>query len=227
MEYQVYPHGSPVSTYEFHKDRKAGHHSEEPHHKDRMKLAADLVLSTYPETVMDLGAGDGGMLRIIDKFLPKSNKWGYDFTPDCVASAQKHNTRVFPLNFIQEPQWIKWAECTIITEVLEHLEDPHGWVQHMSQNTTWVVASSPATETAQSHDECHAWVWDMDGYRALFENNGFDVEVHEQVGMFQVLRARSTTDDDLLLAVAEARAEIAAGQPVHKLEDILSELDID
>jgi hypothetical protein len=81
------------------------------------------------------------------------------------------------------------AVCAVATEFLEHLADPHGFVRTLPGCYQWVVASSPAFETASSHYAFHTWAWDTDGYRALFERAGFDVLRHEIAGEFQVLLA--------------------------------------
>jgi len=52
------------------------------------------------------------------------------------------------------------------------------------------VASSPYVETNLSHDACHAWAWDEEGYRNLFEQSGWSVARHETVPYFQVILAR-------------------------------------
>jgi hypothetical protein len=50
-----------------------------------------------------------------------------------------------------------------------------------------LVASSPHTERPGAAYGFHTYAWDLDGYRALLEQAGFEVVRQEPVGMFQVV----------------------------------------
>jgi hypothetical protein len=84
----------------------------------------------------------------------------------------------------------RWGELTVLTEVLEHLADPHGTLQWVAANTHWVVASSPHDETPEHHGPEHAWAWDMEGYAAMFERH-YHLLAHEQAGWSQIIVGQS------------------------------------
>jgi cysteinyl-tRNA synthetase len=71
--------------------------------------------------------------------------------------------------------------------VLEHLTDPHDAVRWIADDSRFIVASSPWDEGPWWHDECHAWAWDREGYRALIEQGGYRILNHENVGRFQIV----------------------------------------
>lgn len=188
-----------VSTFEFHEHRERAPHLEQGVHQSRLYMAYDFVREavdrvttriTVPASVVDLGCGDGGLLSLISR-LPWVNSWGYDFQPSNAHGWADRNVKGYPLNFVDDFENVGDADVYVMTEVLEHLTDPHGFIKKIAERGTQVqlVASSPYTEHSGSHDACHAWAWDQDGYVALMQQAGFKVVRHETTGMFQVIHA--------------------------------------
>jgi 2-polyprenyl-3-methyl-5-hydroxy-6-metoxy-1,4-benzoquinol methylase len=174
-------------TPEWYAGRAHAPHLEQPVHRDRMETVARIVteaIASYGyRTVVDLGAGDGGILSLLQRspLVPADVRmWGYDLQENNVLHAHlARGVDVRYLDFLNEP--IDWAELAIITECLEHLEDPHRMVQRIGQHAEAIVASSPSRETVESHDECHAWCFDLDGYARLIEEGGFVVTEHQEI----------------------------------------------
>ncbi|MEU6234409.1 methyltransferase domain-containing protein [Kitasatospora sp. NPDC047058] len=192
-EYKLFAGDVPhVSTAAFHADRERAPHLEQPIHRPRLEKAAELVLvaaERLPEadrTVSDLGCGDGGLLSLLQ--AAGLACWGYDFQPSNRAGWQERGVRAFPLDaFGADRNLVSPGTVAVCTEVLEHLADPHEAVRWIGGTARFLVASSPWNETPASHDECHAWAWDHDGYRALIEQGGYQVLRHETVGQFQII----------------------------------------
>ena len=199
-----------VSTVEFHADRERAPHLEQPVHRDRLLLAESFILDavghiistrqlgdTSRVTVSDLGCGDGGLLQRLNAY-PTIEAWGYDFQPSNALGWGERGVVGVPLNVFGTADVINadvsLGDVVSMTEVLEHLTDPHAVVRALARrlDVRYVVASSPHTEHAESHDECHAWAWDVAGYEALFNTAGFNVIRHETTGMFQVILAEAT-----------------------------------
>lgn len=177
-----------VSTPEFHADRPRAAHLEEPGHRPRLELAAIFAREAAESgavTASDLGCGDGGLLSLIQDDLPA---WGYDFCPANTAGWSERGVNATFLDvFGVDRDRVELGDLTCVTEVLEHLADPHGAVRWIGEHSRFIVASSPWAETAVSHDECHAWAFDPNGYRELIEQGGFTVVHHQMVGRFQVI----------------------------------------
>jgi hypothetical protein len=151
-----------------------------------MALAAVERLPETDRTVSDLGCGDGGLLSLLQ--AAGVDCWGYDFQPSNQAGWNDRGVQGFPLDvFGADRNLVSFGMVAVCTEVLEHLADPHGVVRWIGANALFLVASSPWNETPASHDECHAWAWDHDGYRALIEQGGYRVLRHETVGQFQII----------------------------------------
>ncbi|GAA0705463.1 hypothetical protein GCM10010193_70690 [Kitasatospora atroaurantiaca] len=190
-----------VSTPEFHEHRERAPHLEQPVHRPRLEMAAELVnaaalkcwrknTSGEPighHTVSDLGCGDGGLLSLLGH-LGDIDAWGYDFQPSNSAGWAERGVRAEALDvFGADSSIVRFGLTTVTTEVLEHLADPHRAVRWIGKHSRYLVASSPWNETPESHDECHAWAFDHDGYRALIEQGGYTVLRHETVGQFQLI----------------------------------------
>lgn len=190
-----------VSTEAFHAHRERAPHLEQPVHQGRLALAADFVRdaidhvqgrTSKPAFVVDLGCGDGGLLSLISRY-PFAISKGYDFQPSNADGWTERNVDAEALNFVAQWDNVDDADVYVMTEVLEHLTDPHGMLRKIREkgDQVQVVASSPWTEHAGSHDECHAWAWDQDGYRELFVQSGFNVLRQDTTGMFQVIHVRA------------------------------------
>jgi hypothetical protein len=75
-----------------------------------------------------------------------------------------------------------------MTEVLEHLIDPHGTL--LALPSEFVVVSSPYGETGDAHYEFHLWAWDEEGYAKMVEDAGYEILHHERVWLNQIILAR-------------------------------------
>lgn len=202
-EYRLYPKDPVpyVSTAHFHADRERAPHLEQPVHRPRLLKAYEYVYAAAqtlmvgwragPIDVTDLGCGDGGLLQLLNDGK-NIRAWGYDFQPSNQQGWDERGVTAVQADvFGADQHKIRLGEIVVMTEVLEHLADPHKAVHWVAAHGCWLVASSPHTETDLSHDACHAWAWDMPGYKSMIEKSGqYTVLRHESVGMFQVLLAR-------------------------------------
>jgi len=197
MEHRLFDGDVPhVSTAAFHEHRDRAPHLEQPLHRRRLVYAAYLVeqaadAAGRPVTVSDLGCGDGGLLSLLGRLPAVERAWGYDFQPSNAAGWAERGVTAERVDvFGADRDAVKFGDVTVMTEVLEHLADPHAAVRWVAGQSRWLVASSPWPESPAAHDECHAWAWDLPGYRALVEQGGWRVLRHDRVdGYFQALLA--------------------------------------
>jgi hypothetical protein len=184
-----------VSTAQFHADRERVPHVDQPHHRPRLDKAAELVAEAALQqggsvTVSDLGCGDGGLLSLLAQ-MPHLDCWGYDFQPSNAAGWFERGVTAYPLDaFGTERASVVLGDISVVTEVLEHLADPHDAVRWIGKYSPWIVASSPWAERLGRHDECHAWAWDLAGYQALIRQGGYEIAAHDRIGPFQLILGR-------------------------------------
>lgn len=184
-----------VSTFAFHEDRERAPHLEQVHHQPRLFKAAAFVHSAAVDlggaTVSDLGCGDGGLLSLLADFPEVTAAWGYDFAPANAAGWAERGVTASAVDvFGADWDFVHLGEIAVMTEVLEHVADPHGVVARLrARNVKRLVCSSPWDESPARHCPEHAWAWDVEGYARMVEGAGWTIRQHEQVGGFQVLWA--------------------------------------
>ncbi len=191
MEYKLFEGPvAPFTDSEFYRDREAAHHLEQGGHTERLVKAGEYVRFAYEQlgsaTVSDLGCGDGGLLQHLWNSYG-INGWGYDMQPSNVAYATEVRKVDVRLTDFSASSDIAYGDIVVMTEVLEHLSDPHGALRAIPETSRYLVASSPFHETKDAHYEFHNWAWDDEGYDALLEQAGFTVVKHEHVWLNQVL----------------------------------------
>jgi 2-polyprenyl-3-methyl-5-hydroxy-6-metoxy-1,4-benzoquinol methylase len=178
-----------VSTFAFHEHRERAAHLEQPAHRARLLHAAELIgiaVGLGAKSVSDLGCGDGGLLSLLKNM--DVTAWGYDFTPANKVGWAERGVTALPFDvFGADRGRVTFGNVTAVTEVLEHVTAPHDEVRWIAGHSRFIVASSPWNEGPDGHDECHAWCFDVEGYRALIEGGGFRVLRHDQVGQFQLV----------------------------------------
>jgi 2-polyprenyl-3-methyl-5-hydroxy-6-metoxy-1,4-benzoquinol methylase len=184
-----------VSTAEFHRGRDRAPHLEQEFHQGRLHRAARFVSEAVTDLgghagVSDLGCGDGGLLSLVQG-LPGVTAWGYDFQPSNREGWEERGVTAHTRNaFGTNRRGIRLGDIVVMTEVLEHLADPHGVLKWVRGKSKRLVCSSPFNENDRVHDECHAWAWDLEGYADLIESAGWTIVRREQVDLFQVVLAR-------------------------------------
>lgn len=181
------------TTPGWYAQRETAPHLEQPGHRERLILASEMIhvacWSRGFRTVVDLGAGDGGLLSLLEDL--KVDRIGYDLQQTNVDAAQRNRgIEIYLQDVVAKP--VNWPQpgkafCAVATEVLEHLVDPHAFVRSIGADT--LVASSPWNETEGGAYPFHTWAWDKPGYIDLIEQGGFEVIDHHYVSMFQVVLA--------------------------------------
>jgi SAM-dependent methyltransferase len=178
---------APFTDDEFYRDREAAHHLEQGGHTERLEKALEFALyakETYDiGTFSDLGCGDGGWLQIAKKAGLKA--WGYDMQPSNIDYAINHRKVDARLTNFEKDEDIILGEGVVLTEVLEHVSDPHGLLADLPSPV--LIASSPFHETADAHYEFHNWAWDEEGYAEMIRGAGYQIVKHENVWLNQVV----------------------------------------
>jgi 2-polyprenyl-3-methyl-5-hydroxy-6-metoxy-1,4-benzoquinol methylase len=195
VEWQLFESGTipPWTTPDWYASRERAPHLEQDFHKERLHKAAEFVEQAATDyrlrTVVDLGAGDGGLLSLLKASqVPRLKAWGYDLQRSNTEAAKtERDVDVYYADVTADH--VEWGQIAVATELIEHLVDPRAFVRRVAEHARVLIASSPAWETGDSHYEFHTWAWDYDGYRLLLEQCGFEVVRHEDANGFQVAMA--------------------------------------
>lgn len=144
-------------------------------HAERIAMVLDAVtglLHQHPEiaSVSDIGCGDGSFLQQLGQ-RHGLKAWGYDAGLGNVEVAHAAGLDVRRADILRDP--LEYGQLVTITEVIEHLADPHAYVRALPPG--WLIATSPSGEDDRWHYGHHAWAWDLDGYRTLLEDAGWVV----------------------------------------------------
>lgn len=160
-------------------------------HRARLEAAASEAMSNArtqrTDCIVDLGAGDGGMLSLLEQPF-RFFSFGYEIIDDSVRYANEvRGVRVRKANVLTDD--LELSKVIVATEMLEHLADPHAFVKKLYDDgrANVFIASSPHSETAEHHEWNHAWAWDHDGYRELITGGGWKVARHFDAEWSQVL----------------------------------------
>lgn len=176
------------TTPQWYATRAHAPHLEQPAHRDRILAAAAATIEAAQSfgltTVVDLGAGDGGLLSLLGKDL---RAWGYDLQPSNVEASKMRDVDVRLADITTA--LIEWGQVVVATELLEHLRDPHWLVREAARHGRALICSSPWNETPEQHYEHHVWAWDPDGFRAMVTAAGWRIVRHEPIGTTQLILA--------------------------------------
>lgn len=176
------------TTRQWYAGREHAPHLEQPTHRARLLAAASAVVEATQRlgvnTVVDLGAGDGGLLSLLG---PGITGWGYDLQPSNVAAARGRNVDVRLVDIVTGP--VVWGDVVVATEVLEHLQDPHGLIDRAARYGQALVCSAPCGETPDQHYEHHVWAWDQQGFASMITYCGWRIVHHNTVAETQLVLA--------------------------------------
>lgn len=97
-----------------------------------------------PKTIVEIGAGAGGVTNALSKLLPNSQFVGYDISPQAIAMALKNTSeRVqFVLGDYFELSTEKF-ELAICADVFEHIDDYLGFLKKLAQKQGLTVFHVP------------------------------------------------------------------------------------
>lgn len=187
LQQSTYP-----STAEYHANRERANHLEQKWQQGRIYAAAKMIRGVKPKDVVDLGCGDGGLLSLLKDVCPA---WGYDFAPSNIEGWEERGVTAELKDIFNDPGFQpKWAELTVMTEVLEHLADPHFAVDWVAHNSKYLAASVPFDEQPDSGicegEHEHLWGFDEEGFKGLIGEH-FHILEYKRVDFNQLLLGRS------------------------------------
>lgn len=172
--------------------------SNELTNQGRMLVTAGLVAWPQPETVVDPAAGEGTVLLAAHRIHAFTGIVGDISLPNykrlvelAPAGWHVHNADI--------EQTIRRAgrcDMIVLSEILEHLEDPDAILRLAGEHAELLVASSPEMRPFQADNNLeHLWKFDGVGYREMLEAAGW----HPYSKTHLTFRPRTKQEDDTLM----------------------------
>lgn len=145
---------------------KPYNHAQWEDRKRRVLATIDLGkwLCNYMEIriAADLSCGDGAILRGLEIPFPLYG--------DLVAAP--HINMVGPIEHTVEV--IDEVDLFVLTETLEHLQDPEAILQKIRARTTTLLFSTPVGEQGVGNPE-HYWSWEVNDVESMLEQCEFNI----------------------------------------------------
>lgn len=153
------PAYSPEELAEIYE--KEYNHTRWPDHIERVKFTKsfirDVMIDRNIRTVADLSCGDGAIALGIG-----AEEWFLgDLTPG------EHCGFHGPIE--QTIEQIPQVDLFILSETLEHVDDPAGLLAKIWDKADCLVLTTPLGEVDDGNPE-HYWGWDLDGIESLLED---------------------------------------------------------
>lgn len=146
--------------------------------RPRLLASAVAVSLAEPQTACDPACGDGTVLLAAHKLSPLEKVTFGDISRDTLKHLLPKEFP-FPVDIVCQDALktigdLERVDCIVLTEILEHLEDPDELLRLAHEKAEWLVASSPIVPDGNDHTDQHLWAFDMDGYREMLEGAGWN-----------------------------------------------------
>jgi 2-polyprenyl-3-methyl-5-hydroxy-6-metoxy-1,4-benzoquinol methylase len=148
---------------------------------ERPRLLASAVALTLgsPDSVCDPACGDGSVLIQANLLRPIAKATFGDISKNTLKTILPKNlpfedVTVFHQDAFVTLERLDQVDAIVLTEILEHIENPDDLLMLAHNKARWLVASSPIVrEGVADHTMQHVWSFDMDGYREMLEGAGW------------------------------------------------------
>jgi hypothetical protein len=146
-------------------DRGVGDHIERVH--TTAGLAAGILrryLPNRPVRIADLSAGNGETAALIGRLVGDTTTWLGDYAahPDLNVVGPIEETIL----------GCPTVDLFLLTETLEHLDDPDLVLRRIRGRAAWLVLSTPIGEATDDNPE-HYWAWDQDDVYGMLVEAGW------------------------------------------------------
>ena len=138
-------------------------HTRWADHKVRVQVTAGMA-AWFPgvQTCADLSCGDGAIMKLIEEKNGVGRSYYGDYVPGYEFTGPIEKT----INEIPN------VDLFILSETIEHLENPDAVLAQIRQKTRYLILSTPDGETGTDNPE-HLWGWDNEEMKSMLQIAGF------------------------------------------------------
>lgn len=157
-------------------------------HVLRLLVTAGAVAWLKPGTICDPACGDASILVRAWQLWPFQRAFLGDLSKaqiDLLArSPLPFPAEFYPGSHAQETldNLEQPVDVVVLTEILEHVEDPDAVLRSAREAGKALVVSSPIDETFSVGNHEHLWAWDKAGYREMLEATGWSPVAYTEIG---------------------------------------------
>jgi 2-polyprenyl-3-methyl-5-hydroxy-6-metoxy-1,4-benzoquinol methylase len=155
-----------------------------PDHVLRSLLTAGAVAWLKPETVCDPACGDASIVTLANRIHPIRRAYLNDISVPQITALREANLG-YKVTFSAGDAGVALrrmgpADVIVLTEILEHIEDPDQLLRMARIRGRFLVASSPLNEQDNNNHE-HIWGWDKAGYGDMLRAAGWEPIAYTEV----------------------------------------------
>lgn len=152
-------------------------------HVLRVQMTAALIAWFRPDTIFDPACGDGTVVAAAHRVRPISGAYLTDISKPNFYHVGTTMRPYLPEEMVCACKPIEEAlgedryfDVVVLTEILEHVDDPVNILRMARERAAVVVASSPLYTDDQSLDPNpeHLWQFDAVGYEEMLKEGGWD-----------------------------------------------------
>ena len=147
-------------------------------HMARTNVTAALIAWMLPASVLDPACGDGSIVMLADRIKPIDRVAFADVSkPNCQALISRivgYGRSIWSEDIHDTLRRDEHFDVVVLTEVLEHLEDPDEVLRMARSRGDRLIASSPEMRAGQQDDNPeHLWQFDGEGYLQMLMDAGW------------------------------------------------------
>lgn len=142
-----------------------------------------------PSSVADPACGDASVVRAAARLSQVERALLNDISKPQIADLWGkdlgvNNPALSCLDAFEFMGSIGTVDAVVLTEILEHLEDPLALLKLAREHATYLVASSPINETEGQSNHEHVWSFSVPSYRNLLEEAGWTPIAYQELQFF-------------------------------------------
>jgi hypothetical protein len=154
--------------------------------RPRLWQSAVALALASPSIVCDPACGDATVIMKAHMLSPITKAILGDISPDTmeklVPAELPFETDRRVADVFETLGSLEHVDAIVLTEIIEHLEDPDALLRLAAQKAGWLVASSPIVPDGNDHTAQHMWAFDMEGYHDMLVEAGWKPIVWSSVG---------------------------------------------
>jgi hypothetical protein len=154
--------------------------------RPRLWASAVALALGAPKVVCDPACGDASVVTTADAICPIDKAYLCDLSPDTldrlVPAQLRFNVERRVGDLRETLNQVPDVDAIVLTEILEHLDDPDSVLRLARAKARWLVASSPIVPNGMDHTAQHLWAFDREGYREMLVAADWQPQVWQTVG---------------------------------------------